>query len=355
MNIFKNILVERVKNAEIERSTYVRLDKSESTFQHDLGDLKKYINENLSSDSVQIYPETHRLKNDILDYYSLGNNISVSLRPGIDGLINSLFTLCKLYNLKICYGQPNFPMYDIYTRLHDLDYLTYKLSSEHNYDYDEIFEKYKKSDILIIVNPSSPDGVMHKKAFIQEIIDFSIAHNKLLIVDEAYVEFADDVCKFNFIDNINNNIIIFRTFSKAWGLAGLRIGYALMTNKVCEWFEQTRPMYEIGNIDAMLCSFFLKNNNYLNMNVDNIKADRDAIYNLLDSKSVKYIHTQANFININFNPSYLDKFHSFAVRKNILYKSAKINEINYIRLSIVGNTNKYLKDFFDEISKICSN
>lgn len=347
MNIFDNLIIKRIENASFRRSSFVRLDKSESNIKFDFKSVQEYINHHITLENLQIYPETFNLKNSISEYLSLKDNIGVCVRPGIDGLINSLFTLCKLYNLSVCYGSPCFPMYDVYSEIHNLNYIKYSLTDKFTFDYEDIINKFKKVNLLVLVNPSSPDGQMHDKSYIDKIIEYAVTENKILVIDEAYIEFSDESKRYDFISKMNN-IIIFRTFSKAWGLAGLRIGYALLNENMLKWFEQTRPMYEIGNIDALLCNYFISNDEIYKKNIQNIKSDREEMYKILDYYSIKYIESQANFININFSDIYRESFKIYALNNRILYKTAEINNINFTRLSIVGNTNVYLQEFLNE-------
>ena len=115
---------------------------------------------------------------------------------------------------------------------------------------------HEKPSLVAISNPNQPIDVLLNKNQIANICKITHKLNCILIIDEAYFHF----CKITAKDLIKkfDNLIIVRTFSKAFGLAGLRVGYCISNKKIIDLLKSIKPNYELNNINIKICKFLRK-------------------------------------------------------------------------------------------------
>ena len=158
----------------------------------------------------------------------------------------------------------------------------------------EFLNSAKQSDVVYICSPNNPTGNQFDKRLVLEIID--ILEDKLIVVDEAYVEFADysltsDVVKYN-------NIVILRTLSKAFGLAGARIGYLISNEKFAQVFRSIiQSPYPVNSLSLTIASMILSNYSYIKDTIELIKNERKRVFDhLAKLNGIKAFNSNANFI-----------------------------------------------------------
>jgi histidinol-phosphate aminotransferase len=158
----------------------------------------------------------------------------------------------------------------------------------------EFLNNAKRSDIIYICSPNNPTGNQFDRRLVLEIID--ILKDKLIVVDEAYVEFADysltsDIAKYN-------NIIILRTMSKAFGLAGARVGYLIANDKFAQLFRSIiQSPYPVNSLSLTIASKMLSNYSYIKNTIELIKNERKRVFDhLTNLKGIKVFNSNANFI-----------------------------------------------------------
>ncbi|MCX6153993.1 MAG: histidinol-phosphate transaminase [Candidatus Kapabacteria bacterium] len=153
-----------------------------------------------------------------------------------------------------------------------------------------------KTKVIYLVNPNSPTGTIFTKKQFEEFINL-VPENIIIIVDEAYFEFVTDNPDFpNSMDYRRDNIVTLRTFSKAYGLAGIRIGYGFANPELVGYMLKVRLPFEPGipsqaaGIAALTDKQFL--DYYLKVN----KTGKEFLYNLYDELGIRYIKSEANFV-----------------------------------------------------------
>jgi histidinol-phosphate aminotransferase len=159
---------------------------------------------------------------------------------------------------------------------------------------EEFLNNAKQSDMIYICSPNNPTGNQFDRRLILEIID--ILEDKLIVMDEAYVEFADysltsDIAKYN-------NIIILRTLSKAFGLAGARVGYLIANEKFAQIFRSIiQSPYPVNSLSLTIASMMLSNYSYIKNTIEIIKNERKRVFDHLTKlKGIKVFNSNANFI-----------------------------------------------------------
>jgi len=190
---------------------------------------------------------------------------------------------------------PTFSYFINRCRLHELTVDRVPLSRENNTLHKmEFLQSAKQSDIVYICSPNNPTGNQFDKQSILEIVDS--LKDKLILLDEAYVEFAD--YSLTPIATKYDNVIVLRTLSKAFGLAGARVGYFVANERFAQIFRSSiQSPYPLNSLSLTIAGIVLSQYNYVNKTIKMIKEERTRVFDKLARiKGIKAFESDANFI-----------------------------------------------------------
>ena len=165
-------------------------------------------------------------------------------------------------------------------------------------DPDALIEKARqhKAKMIYIANPDNPMGTHHSAETIQRMID-SVPKESLLVLDEAYIELAPDGVAPK-LDISNKNIIRLRTFSKAYGLAGARVGYAIGHTDLVKSFDKIRNHFGVNTIGQKAALAALKDQDYVSKVKVSIEQGRERINQIAIENGLNTISSSTNFVAI---------------------------------------------------------
>ena len=163
-------------------------------------------------------------------------------------------------------------------------------------DPDALIEKAKEynAKMIYIANPDNPMGTYHSANTIQRMID-SVPKESLLVLDEAYIELAPDGVAPK-LDISNKNIIRLRTFSKAYGLAGARVGYAIGHTDLVKSFDKIRNHFGVNTIGQKAALAALKDQDYVSKVKVSIEQGRERINQIAIENGLNTISSSTNFV-----------------------------------------------------------
>ncbi len=292
--------IQKIKNLKRERAnsfsrkTYLRLDKNEkvNNFKDIL--LRKI---NLSSFDLSAYPEVAKIYNLISKKLKIPEK-QVLITPGSDFGYRVCFELfCKKRKNIICL-EPTFGMVEVYAKLNNLKKKGIGYDRNLKLKIHDLFKHINnKVALIILANPNSPTGTIINKERIHEIIRKAQKFNIPVIIDEAYYGFYD----YSLIKEINRfkNLIILRTFSKSFGLAGLRAGYLISNETIIKELFKFKPMYEINSVACKVLEIFLKHKNLEKLFIKEVMDGKNYFQKELHKLNLEYLDTNANFIHVN--------------------------------------------------------
>lgn len=219
---------------------------------------------------------------------------------------------------------PTFVMYEQYATIHGAQYIGIKESET---TLDDLYQAYLRyfPKVIFISNPNNPTGKYIQK---KQLIDFIKKVNCMVVIDEAYIEYAS--MKDTLIYDINtlSNILVTRTFSKAWGLAGARLGYIVSQPLNIQALKVAKTPYSVSTLSLQLGIEALKKQYQVFQNIQEIIQTRHYVYESL-KKLVEDIQ-----------PSYGNFVYVYESRVNLyeklLEKRIKIRSYNnnFYRISI---------------------
>ena len=196
---------------------------------------------------------------------------------------------------------PSFSSYFSEAKIQDSQIKTINFNDKYSFCLSEMISLIDNNTKMIyITNPNNPLGTIISK---DEMLDFLklVPSDILVVVDEAYGEFVRDnkfESAINYIKEYSN-VCVLKTFSKAYGLAALRIGYIVADKSVINELEKVRVPFNVSTISQNIAQIALQDEEHMKYAVKQIHDSIDYMYDELEKRGIEYIKTQANFIMIN--------------------------------------------------------
>lgn len=315
--------------------------------------LETYILEGLKE--CTSYPDINytKLRQNISDY--IGVNVDYII-PG-NGATEIIYLLMKSINKRLAIFNPTFSEYKRGAELNGLEVLHLELDKNNNFEID--LEMIKKNindfDSLFVCNPNNPNG---KVKNIEKLLDIIIQNNKLLIVDETFMEFVEDEEDYSLIKYVEEyeNIFILKAVTKFFGMPGLRLGYGVTSNKeIIEKICHYKEPWTINSFADNLSNYIFKNTDYIRESKDYYKDERSFMVDKLRKICSIEVHdTDTNFILIRLKEKKADEVRErLFVERNILIRDAS-NFIgldkSYIRVAIKSHSENEI--FIKELQKV---
>tara|TARA_X000000950_G_scaffold289404_1_gene412978 strand:- start:46211 stop:47272 length:1062 start_codon:yes stop_codon:yes gene_type:complete len=326
------------------RYSSIRLDKNEKNDDFDKFFLNTVI-KNFTSTHVTAYPNFKDLYNLLKKNLKIKKD-NILLTAGSDAAIKSCFEIFVNPKDEVVYLDPTFAMVDIYAKIYNAKSVKIKYNKNLSINVEKFLSKInKKTSLVIIANPNSPTGTILNMNDMIMIIDYCNKKNTPILIDEAYYGYTDKTLIKHF--SKFNNLIISRTFSKMFGIAGLRVGYLVSNKKIINILKKIRPMYEINSLGAFISSQLLQNQKIVKNNLKNQLIGKNFLVKELKKLKYEYIETHANFIHINLNKNYNFIIKKLSKKKILVNTSMKIKGFeNFIRITIGP------KNLMEEVIKV---
>lgn len=248
---------------------------------------------------------------------------------------------------------PTFLIYEIQAQIQGAKIVRVPLKN-FRYDLKTITQKVnKKTKVIFIANPDNPTGTYLTHNEIEEFLG-EIPRDVLVFFDEAYFEFAprDFPMTKEFLEK-RGNIIFTRTFSKVFGLAGLRIGYGISTPEIIQVLNKIREPFNINRFAQVSALAALKDNSFLEKVIYYVQKEKDYLYQSLRKLEISFVESATNFILIDFKKDTSD-FYNYLLRKGIIVRELKDWGLdNFFRLTVARH--KENKKFIECLKEYLKN
>ena len=206
-----------------------------------------------------------------------------------------------------------------------------------SYNYFEFFKKIKKvrPKLIAIANPNQPIEVMLTLKQINAVCKLAEKIGSLVIIDEAYYHFNNVTAQP--LINKFKNLIVVRTFSKAFGLAGMRIGYTISNKKNIGLMLSIKPIYEINAFNMKLVRLLIKNIKVMKDYVQEVHKVRLQLKKFLKSKNIEMIGKYSNTVLFKLeSKKKIDKVIKYLFKNKFIVRPMTIdNDNRFIRANIV--------------------
>ncbi len=241
-------------------------------------------------------PENHDLKTALAAHHGIApENIVVG--EGIDGLLSYLVRMFVEPGVTVATSLGAYPTFNFHVAGFGGRLVTAPYVDDHE-DPESLLSLAKReaATLIYIANPDNPMGTWHDAVKMQAMID-AVPEDALLILDEAYSEFAPDgTCPA--LDVSRPNVIRMRTFSKAYGMAGARVGYAIAEEGLATAFNKVRNHFGVNRIAQAGALAALADQDYLASVVAQVATARDRIAAIAKANGLTTIPSATNFVAI---------------------------------------------------------
>ena len=244
---------------------------------------------------------------------------------GSDEAIDLLFRIfCepKIDNILIC--PPTYGMYQVSAEINDVLIKRANLTMDFRLDFRAIETAIdEQTKLLFICSPNNPTGNNFGR---DEILKLATNFGGIVVVDEAYIHFSN---KKSLLGEINNfpNLVVLQTFSKAWGLAGLRVGLAFANEEIVKLFNKVKPPYNVSQIAQEAILNAIENRKTVKKTIAEIIIEREKLIKNLHEFSfiTKIYPTDANFVLVKTIDA--EKIYKFLLDKKIVVRNRNSVEL----------------------------
>ena len=266
---------------ENKKQKLVFLDANESPFQNE----------------INRYPNNKHidLKQTLLELNQLSNG-QIVLGNGTDEILDLIMRVfCDPNSDKIITIPPTYGMYDVIAKTNNVENIKVPLKSNFTLNLEELKKSFsEKTKLLFLCSPNNPTGNSFSR---KDLIDLIESFNGVVVIDEAYIDFSSNSSLVSLI-NKYNNLIVTQTMSKAFGMAGIRLGMGFSNNKIVNYINKIKPPYNINLLTEKRALKELKNIDTIKTNIKIILKERNKLIDLLNELSfiIKVYPSDSNFI-----------------------------------------------------------
>lgn len=280
------------------------------------------------------YPDPYQieLKKAISKYKGISVE-NIFLGNGSDEIIDLCFRVfCNPGKDKVLTFTPTYGMYEVSAAVNNITVIKIPLNKSFQIDLPKVKPQLadKNIKLIFICSPNNPTGNAMNYSDVEYIIK---NFNGIVIIDEAYIDFSDKPSFIKLIDKYPN-LIIMQTFSKAFGLAAVRVGMAFMNNSVIQYFNKLKPPYNISTINQKAALRKLSETSVVKKQIAGIRKERERVINALKKMKIaqEIYPTDANFVLIKVKDS--TAVYNSLVSKKIIIRNRHSVAENCLRITI---------------------
>ncbi|MCD8407670.1 histidinol-phosphate transaminase [Tenacibaculum dicentrarchi] len=280
------------------------------------------------------YPDPRQIK--IKERLSVIKKVAenqIFIGNGSDEVIDLAFRIfCEPGKDKALTFSPTYGMYDVSAGINDVELIKQPLVNDFQISLNQL-EPYldmEEVKIIFICSPNNPTG----NCFDDETIEYILENfNGVVIIDEAYIDFSSRASYSTKLEKYPN-LIVSQTFSKAWGLAGVRVGAAYANSEVIDLYNKVKPPYNVSTLNQEAVVASLDNLAQFEINKNIIINEKETlIKELSDIKLVKKIYpTEANFILIEVTDA--NVIYNKLVAEKIIIRNRNTLVNNCLRITV---------------------
>lgn len=289
-----------------DENNYAKLTSNELAFSP-LPEAETALTEALTR--ANRYPDSHvsRLREAVADANPGTETSNVLVGNGSSEVIFNVLQLLPPGD--VVFGWPSFSLYPTTCAILGMNAREIPLTENEEFDLEAMLrEVTDETRAVILCNPNNPSGTYHPLDKVREFAG-ELPENVVLIVDEAYVEFVDDPAYENShaIALESPNVVVARTFSKAHGLAGLRVGYGIASDEIADYAERVRFPVSVNLAAQVAATASMLAKEKVEERARFVIRERERLENAFGKANLEYIPSQGNFIMVRFPAADFEK------------------------------------------------
>lgn len=248
---------------------------------------------------------------------------------GSDELIDCILSSTLEENDKVLAPWPSFSMYAQFTVLNSGQFMTVPLKADFSYDVAAILSAIEahQPKVIFLCNPNNPTGALLTRDEMKEIIAVS---KGLVVVDEAYAEFNG--CAESMIPFVNDydNLVVLKTFSKAYALAGARVGYGIASKAIIDLIQTVIVPYNLSIFSQEVAVWAITHREAYKAQIETIIKEKTVLEASLKTLGIKVYASAANFLWTELEDEAFEKLEA----AQIYIRKMKVENKNYYRITV---------------------
>ncbi len=306
---------------------------------------------------LYLYPDPtgDALKTAIEQYYGYPKS-RIVLGNGSDGILYTIFKAFFEPGDHILTSHGTFVSLRAMATMNRVAYRTVPISSGYSFDLDAILDAVNdRTRVVYLCNPNNPTGAMIPRADLLRFME-KVPEDRLVIVDEAYYEFSRSLSDM-YPDSASMgfpNVLTLRTFSKAYGLAGIRLGFGIAEENLIQVLHKVKLTFNPNLLAQAAGVAALQDIEFLEKTIQNNKVEILKFYDLFQQLQIKYVPSFANFVMIDLGSEQIvEQVYEFLRSRGILTRRlASFDLPHCLRISIGRpEENAWFCECFEEAVK----
>lgn len=290
--------------------------------------IKKML-KNLNETRFALYPESDcfTLRKALSDCYQLPVN-NIFCGNGSDEILSLIFRCFLSSEDLVLVPYPNYSLYETLAQSHGVPFEYVQSDDNFKIDFNQLLQK--ESQAIFFSNPNAPTGSFYD---INLIYGFCKEYKGLFVLDEAYIDFGGE-SGIKLISELDNLLVV-RTFSKSFSLAGIRLGYVFGSEALIEGFLRMKDSYNVNYLTQMIGYEAIKDYDYMKTNAEDIMSKRDYLTKKLQELGFNITESKSNFVFATHKTVPAKEIYTALKEKGIFIRYFNQPRLdNYIRVTI---------------------
>ena len=249
--------------------------------------------ENFDWERLNRYPDPCADK--LRDAFAAVNNVkreNIIVGNGSDDLLTMIFRAFTSPELSVAIPEPTYSLYPVLAAMQGAKVIKIDLDEAKDFDLPgDFLEKAAGANLLIFPRPNAPTGNAFDKEAVRRLCR---EFDGIVVIDEAYGDFSSDNCME--FATLFPNVLVMRTMSKSYGLAGLRLGYAVGSKELIDGLMKLKDSYNVDMISQAVAEAAFNDREYFNVRCGEIKKQRALLGEQLEELNFRIIPSEANFL-----------------------------------------------------------
>jgi len=341
-----NKIVPYVPGEQPKEGNFIKLNTNENPYSPS-ENVKNAI-KNINYDLLRLYPdpESSELREEYAKMFSLKSE-NIFVGNGSDEVLATAFQTFFMDKDDVLIPDITYSFYPVYCDLYDVNAKIIPLKEDYKIDINDYLIE---NNGIVIANPNAPTGISLKKEEIEKILKNN--PRSVVLIDEAYMDFGEESV-VSFV-NEYENLLVTRTLSKSYSLAGLRIGFAIGNKNLIEGMNRIKNSfnsYPIDRIAQIAAIEAIKDIEYFNKTKDMIIATRERIASELKKLGFIVLDSKTNFLFIRHKEKVAEEIFKILKENKILVRYFKKPRLdNWLRVTI--GTDKEMDEFIRVLKNI---
>lgn len=275
------------------RGGMMRLDFNENT--DGCSDNAIKLLRKIKKSALSAYPEYNELRKEMAKYCNVKEEEIIAANGADEAIKTIIETYIERVKDEIVIPVPTYAMFKFYAQLNEASIKEVAYNRDLSFPTERVLGAINtKTKIIVLVNPNNPTGTSIDAKDKIKIIEKAKRFNSLVLMDEAYAQFYGKT-SIPLIKKYDNLFIV-QTLSKAFGLAGLRLGYIISDESNIKIIQKVLSPYSVNVVAAICASIALEDSRFIKEYLKEVRAGKQILYKELDYLGIKYYKSDANFV-----------------------------------------------------------